>query len=74
MLIMKLVRLIAYNAASACFVFCLLVLATLVSVLATLVSALATLVSSLATFLMWKYRKFPKYSDTQKICCNHSKI
>ena len=20
------------------------------------------------------YRKFPKYSDTQKICCNHSKI
>ena len=22
----------------------------------------------------WKYRKFPKYSDTQKICCNHSKI
>ena len=19
------------------------------------------------------YRKFPKYSDTQKICCNHSK-
>ena len=22
---------------------------------------------------LW-YRKFPKYSDTQKICCNHSKI
>ena len=21
-----------------------------------------------------RYRKFPKYSDTQKICCNHSKI
>ena len=21
-----------------------------------------------------KYRKFPKYSDTQQICCNHSKI
>ena len=21
-----------------------------------------------------KYRKFPKYLDTQKICCNHSKI
>ena len=20
------------------------------------------------------YRKFPKYSDTQTICCNHSKI
>ena len=20
------------------------------------------------------YRKFPTYSDTQKICCNHSKI
>ena len=20
------------------------------------------------------YRKFPKYSDTQKVCCNHSKI
>ena len=20
------------------------------------------------------YRKFPKYLDTQKICCNHSKI
>ena len=20
------------------------------------------------------YRKFPKYSDTQKSCCNHSKI
>ena len=25
--------------------------------------------------LIWDtYRKFPKYSDTQKICCNHSKI
>ena len=23
---------------------------------------------------MTHYRKFPKYSDTQKICCNHSKI
>ena len=24
---------------------------------------------------IWReYRKFPKYSDTQKICCNHSKI
>ena len=23
---------------------------------------------------VWYYRKFPKYSDTQKICCNHSKI
>ena len=23
---------------------------------------------------MGTYRKFPKYSDTQKICCNHSKI
>ena len=22
----------------------------------------------------WIYRKFPKYSDIQKICCNHSKI
>ena len=22
----------------------------------------------------WDYRKFPKYSDTQNICCNHSKI
>ena len=22
----------------------------------------------------FKYRKFPKYSDTQKHCCNHSKI
>ena len=21
-----------------------------------------------------EYRKFPKYSDTQNICCNHSKI
>ena len=21
-----------------------------------------------------KYRKFPKYSDTQTMCCNHSKI
>ena len=21
-----------------------------------------------------EYRKFPKYLDTQKICCNHSKI
>ena len=21
-----------------------------------------------------QYRKFPKYSDTQKICCNHTKI
>ena len=25
------------------------------------------------TFLIF-YSKFPKYSDTQKICCNHSKI
>ena len=24
--------------------------------------------------IFWIYRKFPKYSDTQKICCNHSKI
>ena len=24
--------------------------------------------------LWFNYRKFPKYSDTQKICCNHSKI
>ena len=23
---------------------------------------------------MWFYCKFPKYSDTPKICCNHSKI
>ena len=23
---------------------------------------------------MHGYRKFPKYSDTPKICCNHSKI
>ena len=23
-------------------------------------------------WLYWTYRKFPKYSDTQKICCNHS--
>ena len=23
---------------------------------------------------MVTYRKFPKYSDTQKICCNHPKI
>ena len=22
----------------------------------------------------WKHRKFPKYSDTQKIRCDHSKI
>ena len=22
----------------------------------------------------FRYRKFPKYSDTPKICCNHSKI
>ena len=22
---------------------------------------------------MIKYRKFPKYSDTQRICCNHPK-
>ena len=25
-------------------------------------------------FSTMDYRKFPKYSDTQKICCNHSKI
>ena len=24
--------------------------------------------------LKYMYRKFPKYSDTLKICCNHSKI
>ena len=27
-----------------------------------------------ATRKTGSYRKFPKYSDTQKICCNHSKI
>ena len=26
------------------------------------------------TMEVCRYRKFPKYSDTQKICCNHSKI
>ena len=26
------------------------------------------------TTFLFDYRKFPKYSDTQKICCNHSKI
>ena len=26
------------------------------------------------TKLSFVYRKFPKYSDAQKICCNHSKI
>ena len=25
-------------------------------------------------FFIAIYRKFPKYSDTQKICCNHFKI
>ena len=36
--------------------------------------------SDLATHVLNKkyltlvYRKFPKYSDTQNICCNHSKI
>ena len=25
-------------------------------------------------FRLGQYRKFPKYSDTQNICCNHSKI
>ena len=25
-------------------------------------------------FISLNYRKFPKYSDTQKMCCNHSKI
>ena len=24
--------------------------------------------------MQWPWRKFPKYSDTQNICCNHSKI
>ena len=24
-------------------------------------------------YLLNVYRKFPKYSDTQKLCCNHSK-
>ena len=24
--------------------------------------------------MVYMYRKFPKYSDTQTICCNHSKI
>ena len=28
----------------------------------------------LLIFLYKSYRKFPKYSDTQKICCNQSKI
>ena len=28
------------------------------------------------TYMYWysRYRKFPKYSDTQKICCNHTKL
>ena len=25
-------------------------------------------------YIIYEYRKFPKYSDTQKICCNQSKI
>ena len=25
-------------------------------------------------FYVSMYRKFPKYSDTQKVCCSHSKI
>ena len=25
-------------------------------------------------YLNWAYRKFPKYWDAQKNCCNHSKI
>ena len=28
----------------------------------------------LQKFRLKKYRNFPKYSDTQTICCNHSKI
>ena len=31
------------------------------------------IVISSVSSCMVKYRKFPKYSDTQKICCNHSK-
>ena len=30
--------------------------------------------SSLSVKHCWYYRKFPKYSDTQNICCNHAKI
>ena len=26
------------------------------------------------SYSLTDYRKFPKYLDTQKICCNHSKI
>ena len=28
----------------------------------------------LVAILWFSYRKFPKYLDTQKLCCNHSKI
>ena len=41
-------------------------------------SCCAIIVHLLVVFLsrdvILYYRKFPKYSDTQKICCNHSKI
>ena len=33
----------------------------------------ASLNCYLSASSLW-YRKFPTYSDTQKICCNHSKI
>ena len=37
------------------------------------VSVLEVILMSLR-WLSENYRKFPKYSDTQNICCNHSKI
>ena len=36
--------------------------------------AQACVSESLASLWYISYRKFPKYSDTQKICCNDSKI
>ena len=45
------------------------------SVLTKLIDNFTTWLSRIAFWsYMHEYRKFPKYSDTQKICCNHSKI
>ena len=40
----------------------------------TFVALSLSLTLKLALLFVAEYRKFPKYSDTQKVCCNHSKI
>ena len=40
----------------------------------SLLYCIGLLLNSIPLFFQSTYHKFPKYLDTQKLCCNHSKI